>query len=263
MAMLLRKVRGRRGKSVASVAVIAVAALAVTAASASAHRVTSAVPDCSSIHLTYESTQGTTFSGTVFIDNGPVAATWSHVAGVDIPTSGTLDVPYTHPSGAFSVYARWQFSTGEMSGLNSVSMTCSPSTPAPPAAPASPAPAPAAAVAPAGTAPSSGVAGIETRSPARGVAGVAVAKVCASHTAQITVTGRQMRSVALFVNGKHVRTIRVAAGTTKVRASVPIVAGRAQKVSARVSFRNGARPRTLVHRAVRCAAAAVQPQFTG
>jgi hypothetical protein len=92
---------------------------------------------------------------------------------------------------------------------------------------------------------------------------VAVASVCASHTAQVTVTGRAMRDVTLFVNGRRVRTVRVAPGTTRVRAAVPIAAGPAQKVSARVRFRNGARPRTLVHRAVRCAAAAVQPQFTG
>jgi hypothetical protein len=57
--------------------------------------------------------------------------------------------------------------------------------------------------------------------------------------------------------------VRIAAGTTRVRLSVPIVRGRAQTVTARVRFRNGAAPRTLVHRAVRCAAAAVAPQFTG
>ena len=52
-------------------------------------------------------------------------------------------------------------------------------------------------------------------------------------------------------------------GTTRVRVSVPIIRGRAQTVTARVRFRNGAAPRTLVHRAVRCATAAVAPQFTG
>jgi hypothetical protein len=72
-----------------------------------------------------------------------------------------------------------------------------------------------------------------------------------------------MRDVTLFVNGRRVRTVRIAAGTTRVRVSVPIIRGRAQTVTARVRFRNGAAPRTLVHRAVRCAAAAVAPQFTG
>jgi hypothetical protein len=266
MTKARRRVRGRRGKSIGAVAVIALAALSISAAPAFAHRVTSATPDCTSVHLVYESTHGTKFSGKVFVDNGTVAATWSHVAGVDIPTSGTLDVPYTHPAGAFSVYAQWWFSTGEANGLNRMSMTCSPASPSPAT---SPAPAsPSATVTPTATpvaapAPASDVAGVQARQAVRAAVAVAVAKSCASHTAQVTVRGRAMRDVALFVNGRHVRTISVAAGTTTVRAAVPIVRGRAQKVSARVRFRNGARPRTLVHSAVRCAAAAVQPQFTG
>src|SRR4051794_41645887 len=137
MAMTLRRIRGRRGKSIVSVAVIALAALSIAAAPASAHRVTSAVPSCTGLQLVYESTQGTTFSGTVFVDNGTVAAKWSHVAGVDVPVSGALDVPYAHPAGPFTMYVQWHFSTGESSGLNRVAMDCTPATPAPPSAPAS------------------------------------------------------------------------------------------------------------------------------
>jgi hypothetical protein len=48
-----------------------------------------------------------------------------------------------------------------------------------------------------------------------------------------------------------------------LHARVPIINGRKQVVSARVTFSNGARPRTLTHSAVRCSAAAVRPQFTG
>jgi hypothetical protein len=263
MTMAIRKARGRTGVSLGSVTVAAFTALALLLpAAASAHRVTSAVPNCTSVHLVYESTQGTTFSGTVFTDNGTVAATWSHVAGVDIATSGTLDVPYAHPAGPFTMYARWQFSTGESSGLNRVSMDCTPAAPPPAAPPAVTPPASPAATSPAVTSPSSNVAGVEARSPAR-VARVAVASVCASHTAQVTVTGRSMRDVTLSVNGRRIKTIRIAPGRTVVRTSVPIASGRAQKVSARVRFRNGAAPRTLVNRAVRCAQTAVQPQFTG
>jgi hypothetical protein len=261
MTMVLRRVRGRRGKTIGSVAVIALA-LAVTAPSAFAHRA-SAVANCSALHVTYESTQGTTFAGTVFVDNGTVAATWSYVAGVNIPVSGTIDVPYAHPAGPFSVYSRWAFSTGETSGLNRVSMDCSPPAATPPAATPPVAPPPTVAATPAGTRPpSSGVAGVEARSPAR-VAAVAVASECASRTARVTVTGRQIRDVTLFVNGRRVRTVRIAPGRTSVRVNVPMIRGRAQTVSARVRFRNGAKPRTLVRRAARCSAAAVQPQFTG
>src|SRR4051812_49498317 len=127
MPKVLRMLGGpRRGRSTGSVVVIAIAALTVAAAPASAHRVTSAVPNCTSVHLVYESTQGTTFSGTVFVDNGTVAAKWSHVAGVDVPVSGAIDVPYAHPAGPFTMYVQWHFSTGESSGLNRVAMDCTP-----------------------------------------------------------------------------------------------------------------------------------------
>jgi hypothetical protein len=72
-----------------------------------------------------------------------------------------------------------------------------------------------------------------------------------------------MRSVTLFVNAHRIRTVRVAAGTRTLHVRVPIARGRAQIVSARVTFRNGARARTLTNHAVRCAAAQAQPQFTG
>src|SRR3954451_9261864 len=170
MSIVLHMLGGRRGKSIGSVAAIALAALTITAAPASAHRVTSAVPNCTSVHLVYESTQGTTFSGTVFVDNGTVAAKWSHVAGVDVPVSGAIDVPYAHPAGPFTMYVQWHFSTGESSGLNRVAMDCTPAAPAPASAPArlSPSPPPRGGAArPTPPQPSSHVAGIEARGPAR------------------------------------------------------------------------------------------------
>jgi len=135
-----------------------------------------------------------------------------------------------------------------------------PATPpaAPPVAPATP---PAAAPAPAVTPPASGVAGVTVRSPA--TARASFQSSCASRTARITIRGTQMRSVVLSVNGHRVRTVRVSSKTRTLRVSVPIARGRSQIVSARVSFRNGTRAKTLTNRAVRCAAAQVAPQFTG
>jgi hypothetical protein len=129
--------------------------------------------------------------------------------------------------------------------------------PAPPATPpAATTPPPAATPPPAGA-----VAGVSVSSPAS--ARASFASSCASRTARITIVGRQMRSVTLFVNGHRIRTMQVAAGTRTLHVRVPIARGRAQIVSARVAFRNGARARTLTNHAVRCAAAQVQPQFTG
>jgi hypothetical protein len=235
-------------------AAIAAFTLLLLPAVASAHHVSGAVPDCTKLHVSYVSTTGTKFSGTVRLNNGTVVATWDYVAGVGgVPESGAIDVPYTAPAGPFSLSAQWQFSTGESGTVATAMMTCSSPPPPPPPPP------PAAAVTPA---PTSVVAGVSTRAPAR-VARVAVAKQCASRVARVTVTGRSMRDVTLSVNGRRVKTIRIPAGRTVVRTTVPIRAGAPQRVSARVRFRNGAAPRTLVNRAVRCAQTAVQPQFTG
>jgi hypothetical protein len=62
-----------------------------------------------------------------------------------------------------------------------------------------------------------------------------------------------------------VRTVSVRANQRTVRVSVPLPRGGAarQTVTVRVTFRNGATPRTLTTRATRCAQGAVSPQFTG
>jgi hypothetical protein len=255
--MAMRKARGRSGVVSLGTAAIAAFALLLLPAVASAHHVSGAVPDCTKLRVSYVSTTGTKFSGTVRLNNGTVVATWDYVAGVGgVPESGTIDVPYTAPAGPFSLSAQWQFSTGESGTVATAMMTCSsPPPPPPPPPPAAPP-----AVAP--TTPAAAVAGVEARSPAR-VARVAVRSSCASKVARITVTGRSMRDVTLFVNGRRIKTIRVAAGRRVIRASVPIRAGAPQRITARVRFRNGAAPRTLRNRAVRCAQAAVQPQFTG
>jgi hypothetical protein len=115
--------------------VVAVLGALLAASVASAHEA-SATVDCTKAVLTYESTKGTTLSGTLAV-NGQPAESWSVVAGKDVPTSGTLTVPYQAPTGPFSVVVNWQFSTGEF-GSDEKSLTCSsppvvtPSPPAPP-----------------------------------------------------------------------------------------------------------------------------------
>jgi hypothetical protein len=123
-----------RGKLIT--AAVGVLALAVPAV-ASAHHAAAEV-DCTSAKISYVSTQGTQFKGTLWV-NDVANATWNITAGQNgAPVSGTLTVPYTHPFGSFSVFARWSFSTGESSGLNRVWLSCA-APPAPPA-PAPPAP---------------------------------------------------------------------------------------------------------------------------
>jgi hypothetical protein len=81
----------------------------------------------------------------------------------------------------------------------------------------------------------------------------------------VTVSGRLMRQVRFSVNGRRVRTVTVARGGRLVTALVPLGRSgpRVQTVRARVTFRNGAAPRTLTASVRRCTSARVAPQFTG
>jgi hypothetical protein len=62
-----------------------------------------------------------------------------------------------------------------------------------------------------------------------------------------------------------VRTVTVPSGRRSISVNVPVrrFGARRQTVTARVTFRNGARARTLTASATRCAQGAVSPQFTG
>ena len=240
-----------------TVAVLAVAL--VLPASAQAHTVTPDV-DCSVATLVYESLPGTTLSYEIDV-NGVPAVKDSFMVPPS-PVSGTLTVPYVAPAGPFTVTVNAQFSSGE-TGTVTKSMTCSTPPPpaAPPSAPVSP-PAPAVAPVPA-PAPVTAVAGEQERSPA-GAARLGAQTVCTSRVVRITVAGRQMRDIAFSINGRHVRTVTIRAGQRSVRTSLPMKHPRStQLVTARVRFRNGARPRTLSARTSRCGQAAVQPTFTG
>jgi hypothetical protein len=226
-------------------------------AAAQAHTVTPDV-DCSAATLVYESTPGTTLNYEIVV-NGVSTVKDSFVVPSS-PISGTLTVPYTAPTGPFTVSVNATFSTGE-SGTVTKSMTCI--TPAAPT-PAAPPPPPAAAAAPPlPPAPVSAVAGEQVTAPTSS-ARLGAQSACPTRVVRVTVAGRQMRTVAVSINGRHVRTVTVRAAQRSVKASLPMRNRRAsQVVTARVRFRNGAQPRTLTARASRCGQAAVQPTFTG
>ncbi|MEA2382183.1 MAG: hypothetical protein QOH72_2154 [Solirubrobacteraceae bacterium] len=122
-------------------------------------------------------------------------------------------------------------------------------------APAATAPAPT-------TAPASNVAGTQARS---ATARLRAQTRCGTSTFRVTISGRSIRRITLFVAGRRVKTITVPAGRRSVTVSVPVrrFGARRQSVQARVTFRNGAAPRTLTASATRCAQTAVSPQFTG
>jgi hypothetical protein len=226
-------------------------------AGAHAHTVTANV-DCAAGTLVYESTPGTTLNYEIVV-NGTSTVKDSFVVPSS-PVNGTLTVPYTAPTGPFTVTVNAAFSTGER-GTVTKSMTCV--TPASPAPPTAAPPAPAAAAPPLPAAPVRTVAGEQVTAPARN-ARLGARSACPVRVVRVTVGGRQMRTIAFSINGRHVRTVTVRAGQRSVKASLPMRNRSAsQVVTARVRFRNGAQPRTLTARAPRCGQAAVQPTFTG
>lgn len=174
----------------------------------------------------------------------------------------------TDPADAFvvdipSATAFVEFSPGERKACAFENAKLPPPAVTPPAA-ASPPP-PSGAPAPALVPPAAtNVAGEQQRGPARASARLSAQSRCAARNARVTVRGRQMQRVRFSVNGRAVRTVNVARGALFVRALVPLRrSGPArQTVRARVTFRNGARARTLSVSVRRCAQAAV-PQFTG
>lgn len=94
---------------------------------------------------------------------------------------------------------------------------------------------------------------------------LSVQQSCAAKTARVTVAAVQMRTVRFSVSGRPSRTVTVARGRRTVTVHVPLRmhGPAAQRVTTRITFRNGTRARTLVAVATRCGTAAVAPKFTG
>ena len=191
-----------------------------------------------------------------------------------IGPTGNLHVPYTlndtHTVEAFSWWAANETSDRNVRAPNSPAIAhellncpATPTTPPPATTTATPPATPAAAPAPVvQPAPQSVVAGTQA---AAATARVAAQRSCAARTARVTITGRSIRQVTFFVNGRRARIVTVRAGARRLTVSVPLSRGGAarQRIRATVTFRNGAPARTLNTTARRCAQAAVQPQFTG
>jgi hypothetical protein len=181
-------------------------------------------------------------------------------------TTGHLTVPLTlydtHRVQANSWWGPAGTATGETRPASSPPLAdqvvhCPAAPPAPitaPSAPAPSAPAPAPTVAVAGERVSSAP-----------TVRVSMQEACAARHARVTVKAAQMRRVRFSVNGRRARTVTVAPGARRITALVPLRrhGPAVQKVTTRVTFRNGAPARTLVAAARRCSRAAVVPTFTG
>jgi pyruvate/2-oxoglutarate dehydrogenase complex dihydrolipoamide acyltransferase (E2) component len=260
-------------KTRSSVALVLVALLCLPAAAA-AHTGAATV-SCTGAQFSYARFQAgsNTVNYRITVDNTTLVE-GTFVLNEAGGTQGHLTVPFTlydtHEVKAFS----WWGPTGTVNGetrpessgpLADTVVQCAPAPP--PVAVPAPAVAPAAAPAPApATQPESTstihVQGERVSSP---TVRMYAQKACAAVHARITVTGTSMRQVRFSVRGRRPRTVKVAPGARKVSALVALRrhGPAVQKVTTRITFRNGAPDRTLVAPVRRCSQAAVAPQFTG
>jgi hypothetical protein len=247
--------------------VLVLVALAFPAA-ASAHSATATVT-CTGVDYTWSHfAAGPNTVHWRVIVNGVTAQEGTQVIG----TGGQLHVPLTL-SGTNQVRAMSFWFANETSnhvsrsenlpGLINVKLTCATPPPPPPVVTTTVPPVtPASAVSPTvATQPAAGVLGTQAQS---ATARVSAQRRCATRSARITISGRLIRRVTFFVNGRRVRTVTVRAGQTRVTVSLRLRRSGAsrQTVTARVTFRNGAASRTLTAHATRCAPV-VRPNFTG
>jgi hypothetical protein len=248
--------------------------LACAPAAALAHT-GSATVSCTGASFSFTNFQAgsNTVNYKVTVD-GVTAAQGTYLLDQAGGSKGQLAVPLTiYDSHQITAYAWWgpagiadgHTRAASAPALADAHVDCPAAPPAPVPTPSPPAPAAAvpAAATPATPAPQIVVAGERVVSiPAPRLR---VQETCAATHARVTVAAVQMRTVRFSVKGRPARTVTVAPGRRSVSALVPLrMRGpAAQRVTTRITFRNGTRARTLVAVARRCSSAAVAPKFTG
>jgi hypothetical protein len=250
--------------------------LACVPATALAHT-GSATVSCTGADLTFTRfhTGSNTVDYKVTID-GVVAAQGTYVLDLAGGAQGHLAVPLTiYDSHQVTAYAWWGpagVADGNTRPASSPPLAdghvdC-PAAPVPittPSPPATVTPAPAAAAVPATAAPAPQIVVAGERVASVPAPRLRVQESCAATKARVTVAAVQMRTVRFSIKGHPSRTVTVAPGRRSVSALVPLrMRGpAAQRVTTRITFRNGTRARTLVAVVQRCGSAAVAPTFTG
>jgi hypothetical protein len=131
----------------------------------------------------------------------------------------------------------------------------------PPPAPPPPTPPPTPTPPQSGVSPTAGSSGSPASATIHGPTG------CATKNFNVTVTGKQIRKVVFFLNGKRIKTLSKPNAGRAFR--LPVRPGTLKRgthhITATATFTkaSGARPRTLRVTFLRCARAASSPQFTG
>ena len=109
--------------------------------------------------------------------------------------------------------------------------------------------------------PSSGTAPTSVSS---GRASLSATHACTKTSFPLTVAGRSMRRVSVYVNGRLAKRITVKSTATRVTTRLPTPVA-ASKIVVKVTFLSstGTKARTFTRTVKRCVPASVKPNFTG
>jgi hypothetical protein len=252
-------------------AVVALTVLALILPAAALAHTGAATVSCTGADFSFENfaAGSNTINYKITVDNS-TAAEGTYTLDLAGGREGHLAVPLTlydtHQVKAFAWWGPSGVVNGETRPAGSPPLAnqlvhC-PAAPPPPVATPTPAPVtPAAAPSPAPAA----IKVLADRASSAPTARLAVQAACASRHVRVTVNARLMRQVRVSVNGRHARTVNVRSGVRSITTLVGLrrTGARVQMVTTRVSFRNGARARTMSAPARLCSPVTVVPQFTG
>ncbi len=112
-----------------------------------------------------------------------------------------------------------------------------------------------------GTSPSSGTKPTAAQS---GRASLGATRKCTKTSFPVTISGRSMSRVSVYVNGRLIKRITVKSTATRVTTRLPTPVA-TSKITVKVTFTtaSGTKARSFSRTVKRCVPAAVKPNFTG
>jgi hypothetical protein len=115
-----------------------------------------------------------------------------------------------------------------------------------------------------GTSPTTPGSGTLPTSAQSGRASLAATRSCTKTSFPVTVSGRAMQRVTIYVNGRLAKRVAVKSTATRVTTRLPTPVA-TSKLTIKVAFTSasGTKARTFTRTVKRCVPAAVSPNFTG
>ena len=106
--------------------------------------------------------------------------------------------------------------------------------------------------------------GTEPTSVQSGRASLSATRSCTKTSFPVTVSGRSMNRITVYVNGRLVKRITVKSTATRVTTKLPTPVA-TSRITVKVTFApaTGTKPRTFTRTVKRCVPASVKPNFTG